>query len=163
MKGFVVFVLSLLFSVSDQAQVIQNCESLKADTSTCAKVLASAFKTRKGELIYKNVSLEICSQGGYFIIAFGISERYQKAGILLDCEDVFAGRPFNNRKNGLKHGVWFKGSLFGRVRRVTQYDSGQIRFIITFWPDGLPKYIIKFNTSGKPVPDSGKFYGKAVK
>ena len=160
MKTILVLVTILLFRVSCQAQIIFSCEDIKPDTSACAKVVASVLKNSNGHLKYRNVPLEICSRGGSFNIAFGLSELYRKASAHIDCEDISSGKPFNNKRNGLKQGLWFKLTLLGRVKSATEYDSGQAGIVIDFWPNGLPKHLVKYKPSGKFVEGSTENFKK---
>jgi len=160
MRVITLFFLCALLYTSCQAQAILFCDNLKPDTSSCAKVLSSALKSKKNKLYYKNTPLEICSLDGAYNISFGISELYKKAGFQLNCEDIARLKPFNNKKYGTKYGLWFKVTPLGRVRSVIQYDSGRVRSIITFWPDGLPQRFTKYKISGKPVEGSNEFYKK---
>ncbi|MCR5889236.1 hypothetical protein LRS06_15980 [Hymenobacter sp. J193] len=87
----------------------------------------------------------------------------KKAGFQLICEEVSATKPFNNKQEGLKSGIWFKVSILGRLKSAIQYDSGQVRKVLTFWPNGLPRKAIKYKPNGKPVLGSSIYYPKAGK
>ena len=159
----IVILVSLVLWGRTQAQGIENCTTLKSDTSKCAEIVIKALKAHNGAWKYKNVPLEICSLGGGFIIHFGISEFYRKAGFQLDCDKVGKDKPFNNKVNGLKHGVWFEYDLLGRVKRAAEYDSGGVvGNVITFWPDGYPKHIERFNPAGRLVQGSSESYKRAL-
>jgi antitoxin component YwqK of YwqJK toxin-antitoxin module len=148
----------VLLGINSHAQSIMDCTSLKQNTTKCAAVVSAALRIDMRELKYRNVPVEICSLDGSFIIHFGRSEYYRKAGFQLSCDNVSQGEAFNNKRNGLKQGVWFY-SLLGRVKRAAEYDSGRVvGNIITFWPDGYPKHIERYNPSGRLVLGSSESY-----
>jgi hypothetical protein len=54
----------------------------------------------------------------------------------LDCATMAPGRPFNNRRQGRKVGIWLRRYAWGGIRRAAQYEAGGLVRAIYFRPNG---------------------------
>jgi hypothetical protein len=159
-RKYPLLVVGLLFSITAEAQApVYLCASGRPDTSACAKAVASTLKVKKNRLCYKNAPINrLCSLEGSFVMLFGSDGRHDRTGFHLDCEEMRPFRPFNNRLNGFKHGLWFELTLLGRVKRAVQYDSGHATTVLTFWPNGLPRHYERYKRSGQLILGSSQSY-----
>jgi hypothetical protein len=53
--------------------------------------------------------------------------------------------PFNGRRNGQRVGIWFTCYPWGRLRRATMYQAGQVERVVYFRPNGKLRRVVQYS------------------
>jgi len=154
------------YSYSAAAQkILQNSQSVA--TTKCHSYELTTFKqiradsiTTEGIIVRgKFVKCEVTVDDTCYYIKF---DRYQDhcANLTFTCTASQSDKLFNGHYKGLRVGIWFCWSFWGKLTKAIFYNEhGELEKEILFWRNGNVKRVIAYRF-GKPWSSGGCVYSK---